>query len=790
MKFESKNKKYLIMSIIALSLSACGGGGGSGSGSSGESTGSGNGSTNVITRGDSNNNQTLQLSSRTVEIKGEIEGYIANFVGINVDESSNITNKAEVDVDGANSIGILSDNSIIRNYGEIDVDGTNSVGIHGKNNSTVYNYGRIKIEENSIGILGESNSNIINNGTIIYDIEDDHPLSANSYSVGIKLTNSTGENNGNIIMRHGGNIIKLHGVYVGENSTFTNKSSGNITVTSTQSGAGMVASGTGSNAKNEGTINVSGTGTYGMIATNGGTVINEGSGTINVSSTAAGGMHAGIGSTAINHGTINIDHSNVGNSTIILDKNGKSVPISAMSTSGGNIENYGNINIMGSVAVRSAYAVGTTSEGAYGKLSGDIVVLDSQMTVSDHITRRGYEEEYYLDGVVIGDEIKLGDNYQVVVDSLLYKASYALEEEKLGISLYKTGRDLSDFVSGPEKETALILDKYYTSSYYTTLNADAQYVIDTIDISTSDKLKSNLEDLTPSIYSTVTKEILDINRTFKNFEKVNINSLENDYDYVFNLMTEYQDISDRNNIEGYDLTLVGFVGTKKFADGFYATLGYGHTKLNYDSKKDGKINTIFLGLNKRFDMDTFNIDLGLSGEYNFHEKEREIDFLNRNVKSKYNSYLLTVNLEISKIYGEQYYFMPYTGIEVGIGKYDDIKEKNGGSVNVKVKGETFSTVTPKVGGKIGIRNGAINLYASAEYSYEMGNVDKKNKYSLESFDGYARLPDYDTKGGKGNISIGAEYKKGGINAGVSLGKKYESKGNNETFVKVNIGYRF
>ncbi|MGF6907294.1 autotransporter outer membrane beta-barrel domain-containing protein [Fusobacterium sp. PH5-44] len=785
-----KHQKYLLIAIIAMTLSACGSGGGGG-GSSNNNNNNNASNSDIITRGDRDDNQTLTISGRIVEVKGEIEGRISNFTGINT-MNSDITNRAEIDVNGGNSIGISSENSTIKNYGEIDVEGSNSIGILGKNNSKIYNYNKIEIDENTTGIEVQSNSIVINNGIIQYDIEDDHPLPANSYSVGIKLANSTGENNGKIILNSGRNLIKLDGVYIGENSQFLNTKTGIITVSSTEAGAGMRAVGNNSIGKNEGTINVSGSGTYGMIASNGGLVINESTGIINVSSNAAGAMYAGFGSKAINYGTINIDQLNNGNSTTIYDTNGQSVPISGMNTSGGVIENYGNINIIGSVTVRSAYSLGTTSAGDFGKLSGETIVLDGEITVSQEITKGSYNDEYYLDRAIVGNEIRLGDNYQLKVDSILYTAQHVLDGEKLAIKLSKRPAVLSDFVNGPEKETAKILNNYYSAMYYGILDVDGKKVIDSIDVTSKAKLKNNLSDLTPTIYSTVTKQILDIDRTFNEFEQANIDALKEtlDHSYVFNLVTQYQDTSDRNDIEGYDSMLVGFIGTKKFSNGIYGSLGYGHTKLDYDSKKDSKINTIFAGIYKRFEMNTFNIDLGVNGEYNFHETEREIGFLNRNVKSKYNSYLIKLDLEISKIYGDKYYFMPYAGIGAGIGKYEDIKEKNGKSVNAKLKSETFSTITPKIGGKVGIKNGPIHLYASAEYLYEIGDVDKNQKYSISGFSGYGKLPNYDVEGGKGIVAIGIEYKKGGMILGVSGGKRYESKGNNETIIKGNIGYRF
>jgi|GEM_PF-2423748 len=787
------SKKYLILAIVAVSLSACGGGGSGGSSSGGGSPSGGGSSSgsNIISRGDRDDNQTLSISGRTVEVRGEIEGRISNFTGIN-STNSEITNRAEIDVDGRNSFGILSENSTIKNYGEIDVEGSNSLGILGKNNSKIYNYSKIEIDENATGIEVQSNSMVINNGTIQYDIEDDHPLPLNSYSVGIKLANSTGENHGRIILNSGRNIIKLDGVYIGENSTFLNTRTGVITVSSTQSGAGMRAVGNNAIGRNEGTINVSGAGTYGMVATDGGTIINESTGIINVSSTASGGMYVGVGSKGINHGTINIDHLNSGNSTFVTDSNGVSLQITAMNTSGGVIENYGTINTTRSVIVRGVYSIGTTNTGDYGKLIGDNVLLDGETIVSGDIIKGSYNNEYYLDGVIEGNEIQIGENYQLMSSSLLYTAEHILEKEKMAIKLVRSAAALPEFLVGSEKKTAQILDKYYTASYYSSLDADGKLVIDSIDVTDRFKLKRDLIELTPTIYSTVIKQVLDTDRIFNESEKSNIDILESssEYDYIFNLVTEYRDTSDINGIEGYDSTLIGFLGTKRFSNEIYGSLGYGYTNLDYDSKQDGRINTIFVGLHKRFDLNSYHIDLGLNGEYNFHDTERRINFLDRDIKSNYNSYLVKLDLEISKIFGDNYYFMPYVGIGAGIGGYENIKEKNGSSVNAKIEGDTFSTIAPKTGGKIGMKNGPIHLYAQAEYSYEMGDVNKEHKFSLEGFDGSGRLPYYDIEGGKGTVAVGAEYKRGGIVLDLSVGKRYEPKGDSETFVKTNIGYRF
>jgi len=787
-----KREKYLIIALLAVALSACGGSGGSGGNNNNSNTGN-NGvpNNNVIIRNDSHDNQSLIISGKTVEVKGEIEGWVSSFTGISAANAS-INNRAEINVEGKNSIGILSDSSTVKNYGEIDVEGSNSTGILGKNNSRIYNYNKIEISDNTTGIEVQSNSTVINNSIIQYDIENDYIIPINSYSVGIRLTNSTGENHGKIILISGNNTIKLDGACIGENSTFVNKKSGMITVSTNQAGAGMRVIGKNAIGKNEGIINVSGTGTYGMLASNGGTIINESTGIINVSSTAAGAMYVGAGSKGINYGTINIDHLNPNNNILISDKNGTSLPISAMNTSGGTIENYGNINTIGSVTIKGTYGIGTTRKGAYGKLSGDNILLDSEIVVTNDITKGSYKDEYYLDGVVKSNKIMLGKNYQLTISSLLYTAEHILDENKMTIKVSKSGSNLSDFVDGNKKETAQILDKYYTTSYYNNLNKDGKLVIDSINISNKSSLGDNIADLTPTIYSTIPKQLLDIDRVFNEFEKLNVDVLENslEHEYIFNLITEYQDISDKNDIEGYDSTLIGFLGTKKFDNGIYGSLGYGHTELDYDSNKDSKINTIFAGIHKRFNINSTNIDLGLNSEYNFHETERKVDFLDRNLKSKYDSYMIKLDLEISKRYGDKYYFIPYTGISTGIGKYEDIKEKNGSSINAKLKGETFSTLTPKVGGKIGMKNESIHLYASAKYLYEMGNVNKDQNFSLDGFNGSGKLPTYDTEGGKGTIAIGIEYKKGGLVLDASTGKRYESKDDSETFIKASIGYKF
>ena len=555
---------------------------------------------------------------------------------------------------------------------------------------------------------------------------------------------------------------------------------------------GIRIQGLGVTATNNGTINVDGAGAWGMYAGKDGTAINSKGGVINVSATAEGGMVAS-GGIAINHGTINIGIGNSNTDIVELDKNGNEVIKSAMyATNGGTIENYGTINSNGNLTLGSAtggvYMIGTSEDGSYGKITAKNVSIDGDVVVGSEITKNGFKNEYTMQNVIDAEDLTLGDNFNFTSNSLLYDAEAVTDRwGNLDATLSRNDKTLSDFTTGYITSTANIFGKYQNEESFKTLSSDAKEVVKAIDTSSAEAIDRSLNDLTPTIYSNLGRQMLETSETFKEQDMVAINSLgENSYNFTF--IGEYQDIDSRDNIEGYKSKLSGFVGAMSFGDGTFGTIGYGYNDIDYKDNGKGHIQTIHLGLNRFMKYQGVDFRLGLGGEYNFHENKRDMDLVNRRAESDFDSYGVRASGEVSKIFGEKVFVKPYLGFDLAHMKYDSFTESNANSLNTTIESENYTSVLPKIGFVVGDKFGGLNLFAGAEYSYELGNMDKEQEFSYEGFSGKGKLPKDDLECGTTEIKAGASYEVNNFTLGASVGKNFGRRDN--SFVNVSIGYRF
>ena len=555
---------------------------------------------------------------------------------------------------------------------------------------------------------------------------------------------------------------------------------------------GIRVQGLGATATNNGTINVDGAGAWGMYAGIAGTAINSKDGVINVSATAEGGMVAS-GGIAINHGTINIGIGNSNTDIVELDKNGNEVIKSAMyATNGGTIENYGTINSNGNLTLGSAtggvYMIGTSEDGSYGKITAKNASIDGDVVVGSEITKNGFKNEYTMQNVIDAEDLTLGDNFNFTSNSLLYDAEAVTDRwGNLDATLSRNDKTLSDFTTGYITSTANIFGKYQNEESFKTLSSDAKEVVKAIDTSSAEAIDRSLNDLTPTIYSNLGRQMLETSETFKEQDMVAINSLgENSYNFTF--IGEYQDIDSRDNIEGYKSKLSGFVGAMSFGDGTFGTIGYGYNDIDYKDNGKGHIQTIHLGLNRFMKYQGVDFRLGLGGEYNFHENKRDMDLVNRRAESDFDSYGVRASGEVSKIFGEKVFVKPYLGFDLAHMKYDSFTESNANSLNTTIESENYTSVLPKIGFVVGDKFGGLNLFAGAEYSYELGNMDKEQEFSYEGFSGKGKLPKDDLECGTTEIKAGASYEVNNFTLGASVGKNFGRRDN--SFVNVSIGYRF
>lgn len=781
------------------------------------------------------NNGVLKLTGGTLE----------GLSGTNVKNQGNlflIGNENEEIVSAIVGKNLLNDST-----GKIDISGLGELyGMRGDkyNNEQVVNKGQII--GNGSNIYGIEGNNVINEGSIlltstdnaegINDIEHDWnagitqnvnisnsgilEIEASTYAKGIaayqgdkvEITNS-----GKILVNSTGQYASGEGVGIdvrGNSGAIINGSTGVIRVLSQNTAHGIrsvgvevinhgeinvegnkdnnkwwISSGIkveNTKATNHGTINVDGKGSYGMYATNGAVAENSETGIINVSATAEGGMIAsGQNSKVVNNGVINIASRDG------LDElNKESIALKA--ENGGSIENTGTINIDGNLNLgtssKGKYVIGTTKDGTYGKISAKNVSIDGDVVVSTEITKNEYKNEYTMQNVVDAENIVLGDSFNFTSNSLLYDANSVTDIwGNLDATLTRNNKTLADFTNGYLTSVANIFGKYQTEETFKSLSVDAKEVINAIDTSSKNAIDNSLNSLTPTIYSNLGRQLLETSETFKEQDMLAINSLENNT-YNFTFIGEYKDVDSRNNIEGYKSKLSGFVGAMNFGDETFGTIGYGYNAIDYKENGKGNIQTIHLGLNKFVKYQKVDFKLGLGGEYNFHENKRDIDLLNRRAESKFNSYGVRATGEVSKIIGEEMFVKPYLGLDLAYMKYDSFTESDAKSLNATIESENYVSVLPKIGLLVGEKVGKLDVFAKAEYSYELGNMDKEQQFSYEGFNGKGNLPKDTLESGTVGLEAGINYGMNNFTLGGSIGKNFGRRDNG--FAKLSLGYRF
>lgn len=769
------------------------------------------------------NNGSISLISKNEENYGWTE-----VVGMSADNSK-ITNNGTIDIlnggigmQGVNNSKVIN-NGII-NIAISDSESPIAVGIESENNSV--NKGTIEITGKKGVAIGMEIDNKIGDVKETINAKDAQIVVQGERVSGITIGNGSGEHLQNLVTNNG--LISIKGIGtedVYDTSTgiysynYDTESKGKIVNTwkieveslcqaiginsvgddvlndGTISVNGKNAigikierqfSGQNAIATNNGTITIDGEGAIGMYAGANSTAINAEKGIINVGSLAQAGMVAdGESALIINNGTINLAQRDG-----LTEETKESIAL--QSINGGKIENNGTINIDGDLNLttgkNSSYVIGTTKDGEYGKISAKTAKLDGDVVVSTQITKSGFKNEYTLQNVVDAEDITLGDDFKFNSDSLLYDATAKTDTwGNLDATLTRNDKILADYSTDETKENAEVFGKYYAEELYKNLSSDAQAVISAIDTRSKENLNKNLGELKPTIYSNISRQILDTNKFFKEQEKEVINTLgENEYNFAF--IGDYKDVDSKGLIEGYTSKASGFIGAINLGNDIFGTIGYSYNDIDYKDNSNGNIQTIHLGLNKMLTYEKFDISLGLNGEYNFNEYNREIEFLNRNAKSDFNSYAVGFTSEISRVFGKESYLKPYLGLDVTYLNYESFKEKNANSLNIAMDSQDYVSVLPKVGIGIGNKFNNLRTFANVEYSYELGNMNKSQTYMFEGFEGKAKLENDNLENTLVTTKVGASYEMNTLSLTGTVGKEFGKRDN--TFVTVSLGYKF
>ena len=218
-----------------------------------------------------------------------------------------------------------------------------------------------------------------------------------------------------------------------------------------------------------------------------------------------------------------------------------------------------------------------------------------------------------------------------------------------------------------------------------------------------------------------------------------------------------------------------------------------------DTKNEDQANTVQLGIHNKYSVNGWNFKNDLLGRVSIHTSDRTMswyDKTNSNLKADYNVYGVTSLNEIGKDFdlGKNVKVTPYTGVELGYMTRESFEEK-GGPEKLKVEGNDGYSVKPSVGVRIeaeknlGNTEWKIKSNVGAAYEYELGDMNKQEKASLEVIeDGDHKLAKpADDKGKiKTTAMVGVELKD---RYGVFVTGEYGIGNGNKEDYKVGLSFK-
>lgn len=746
--------------------------------------------------------------------------------------------KNPLDCKNITVVGINStlDNTTINNLGSIAISGAkNATGIMG-NNGIITNRKSGVIELNGdyvTGIRGE-NSQITNDGDILITSKNlgNYPNNGEQHSTGIYL----GTNDGTATVKNSGNIImngnRLTGIYA-YNGTITNEKGGNISVTGDM-GIGLYISGNNGSAinngkiivngndsdgmlaelnttaTNNGTITVIGKNSSGMTAEQGATVINDSNGiiningensfgmkangngssatnkgTINVGANASGGMLATNGATISNEGTINIDSSHG------LNDNTKA-GFALQTDESSIIENIGTIKADGTVTVTSGtnYVLGTTKSGSYGKISAKSINLDGNVIVDSTIATADFKDSYTLDNAISSEETKLGKDFKVSSNTLLYNAAAKKDDStnNVDVELSRNENNLVDFTSKEYDGLASVFDKGINDKEFRdTLSDEAKDVLNNVFANTTSEknIQERIKEISGVEYTNIARQIFDTKDIFKSYDNSIINTLD-DYQFNFNFIGNYSDVEAKGNLLGYESQMTGISGAMKFSDSLYGVIGYGYNDIDFDGKSEGNIQTIHTGVYKDIKLNSFDVRLGVFGEYNFHEVERNLS--NAVAKGDFESYLVGACGEISQKFGDSLYVKPALSLDVTYGKYEDFTESGADGFNFAVDSQDYTSIVPAIELKVGKDFEMASIYSAVKFGYEFGDMNKLQNAKLGEFDKKALPFTDEIENAQTDVKVGTAFEFNNFTFNAEIGKDFGKR--DKEYITAGFTYTF
>lgn len=697
------------------------------------------------------------------------------------------------------------DGGILENNGKLRAEGTDIIGMFSSSKGqgfTATNNGEIEISGNKktnaaygqlIGMRAEKivekdgideNIHLINNGKISIDSNDFHLLNPNKPYIleGMSITAFDSKSK-NIVENKG--TISVSGKKAtgmnsyGENTTAINRGTINV---NGEDAIGMSAlRGAVATNEKEGVINVQGFNSYGMVARLGGKIINKGKIILAGDSPIITGMFASHeGSSIVNEGEI----------IFLNDGTGR---IAIQATNGATYINKGKILTNGNLIVSTndsgEFIIGKDASGNIAKVKAKrSLKIDGDITAAKDLIDGNKREIIYND-VFSAPTIELSKSATSKAVSIFYNSKLNLNGSgNVDMTVYRNDTSIEKIYKSAELSSLTNALDRYLNIEKTTFSKDEKLVVDKILKSDNvTNVKKVVKDLSGQIYANLPRQIFDIQSRFVKENEKLIDNL-NEHSYNFNFFGDKSYVKDKGEISGYKTISEGFVGTKRFTDDIFTTIGYQNSHIKYNDSSKGSIQSIHTGVYKKFLLNNFNIKLGLNGEYNFHETNRDIDTFNKKTKAKYNSYTFGANGEISKLYGDSMYFKPMAGLSLGYGKYKKFTEKNIGDLGVTLNAEDYFSILPSVGFKVGKNFDFIDLYSNIVYSYELGELNKKQSMSILGDKVSYKLKNDSLEKENLVLNVGLTTEIKDFKVSFEIGKEFGKRDNN--YLSLGVGYKF
>ena len=682
----------------------------------------------TLTRGasDISNSANMTLGASSIGIYSKGTGVITNSGLLDVGKTtySNATGTNPTlgyttnSKDHVNSIGLYSDGGKVVNTGTLKVDEEHSIGTY-VNNGSFENRGTINVTNGGLGVYVINNTTASNYGTITVD------------GMG------TSENWRSI------------GIFVDNNSTFTNEATGIITI---NSGIGVNVGMLGGVFANEGTINLNGgTGIYGGTINTG--TINVTGGILNDSGTRP----SGVGSVNIaddGQVTIGGDYVSVGGS---LNASGADITLNGAwieGTVNSNGPLFSGNTVTGEINLLPGFISGdpnTVLEGFFDNFVGT-TNLPNGVTV---ITSPLYVAK------------KVGNDLVVV------KRPYAdLSVGSQFDELEKGLDNLRDIANGNKNDSDILvnLDKYLNG-----LRGDEF----------TEETGKAIAETRGDIYGTIQGRMQDVNRAFDNSfdELLNSYNPSRQSDKFSVLYTEGDFKDPTLGVSDYDYDVKGLLYMHekeglKYGTKYGYTLGFTGSAFKFDDDTAGSsgseedIYSLRVGAHREQKLGTSRFTWLTRGElaYNYHDTERDMQLGPDKYTNKagYSSYGASFKNELSytaystlstdlKVYG---------GANLEYGAMEGFTEKPGskGGLELEVKGNDYFIGELEAGlkGSKKIYLGKnINLKVSADagYAYDLGDNYPGNKAKLKNGgEGYYDLITTEKAEGslRGKVGLGLE----------------------------------